>query len=71
MQKFPRPVFQSTAKTFGVGHNAFVKSPDGTQDWLVYHSKLDRRDGWQRAVFVQPFKWTKDGLPDFGDSARA
>jgi GH43 family beta-xylosidase len=70
-RKFPQPVFQSTAKTFGVGHNSFVKSPDGTEDWLVYHAKLDRRDGWQRAVFVQPFTWSKDGLPVFGEPVAA
>ncbi len=69
--KFERPVFQSTAKTFGVGHNSFLKSPDGTEDWLVYHAKLDRRDGWQRAVFVQPFKWSGDGTPLFGEPVAA
>ncbi|MEI9864783.1 MAG: family 43 glycosylhydrolase [Limisphaerales bacterium] len=65
-KKFPAPVFQSTLLTFGVGHNSFVKSPDGTEDWLVYHAKRDRRDGWQRAVFIQPFTWSDDGLPVFG-----
>jgi GH43 family beta-xylosidase len=65
-KKFPEPVFQSTASTFGVGHNSFVKSPDGTQDWIVYHAKWNRSDGWQRTVFVQPFQWNADGTPDFG-----
>jgi GH43 family beta-xylosidase len=64
--KYPKPAFQSTATTYGVGHNSFVQSPDHTEDWLVYHAKLDRRDGWRRAVFVQPFTWRADGLPDFG-----
>ena len=66
-RKFPEPVFQSNARTFGVGHNSFVKSPDGKEDWIVYHAKRDRRDGWQRAVFAQPFKWSPDGLPVFGE----
>src|SRR6185437_1637927 len=70
-KKFPSPVFQSSAKTFGVGHNSFVKSPDGTQDWLVYHSKWSRHDGWQRTVFTQPFQWTAGGLPDFGEPVAA
>lgn len=65
-KKFPEPVFQSTASTFGVGHNSFVKSPDGTQDWIVYHAKWSRSDGWQRTVFTQPFHWNADGTPDLG-----
>ena len=64
--KYPKPAFESTATTYGVGHNSFVKSPDGAQDWLIYHAKLDRRDGWRRAVFAQPFTWKADGTPDFG-----
>ena len=23
---------------FGPGHNSFVKSPDGREDWIVYHA---------------------------------
>ncbi len=64
--KYPKPAFESTATTFGVGHNSFVKSPDGTEDWLIYHAKVERRPGWHRVVFEQPFTWTPDGLPDFG-----
>jgi len=65
-KKHPEPVFKSTETTFGVGHNCFVKSPDGTEDWIVYHAKMDRGDGWRRALFAQPFKWTSGGFPDFG-----
>jgi GH43 family beta-xylosidase len=35
-RKFPKPVFQSTAETFGVGHNSFVKGGD----------ESDELDGW-------------------------
>lgn len=70
-KKFPEPVFQSTEATFGVGHNSFVKSPDGTQDWLVYHAKWSRSDGWQRTVFVQPFHWHADDAPDLGSPVAA
>jgi len=70
-RKFPAPVFQSSAQTFGVGHNSFVKSPDGTEDWLVFHAKCNRSDGWQRTVFAQPFKWGDDGLPIFGEPVAA
>ncbi|MEZ5301475.1 MAG: family 43 glycosylhydrolase [Verrucomicrobiales bacterium] len=65
-KKYPEPIFQSTAATYGVGHSCFVKSPDGREDWHVYHAKRDRDPGWRRAIFIQPFTWRADGLPDFG-----
>jgi GH43 family beta-xylosidase len=64
--KYPKPAFESTATTYGVGHNSFVKSPDRAEDWLIYHAKMDRQDGWRRAVFAQPFNWSADGFPEFG-----
>lgn len=67
--KHPTPVFQSTADVYGVGHASFVKSPDGREDWVVYHAKVSRSDGWERVVCVQPFTWRADGLPDFGRPA--
>lgn len=65
-RKHPYPVFSPTATTFGIGHASFVKSPDGRQDWLVYHVKEERKDGWSRIIFAQPFYWTPGGFPDFG-----
>lgn len=64
--KHPQPIFAPTETTYGVGHCSFVKSPDGREDWIIYHAKMDRKHGWERAVFLQPFKWTAAGLPDFG-----
>jgi GH43 family beta-xylosidase len=64
--KVPHPVFESTADVFGVGHCSFTTSPDGRQDFIVYHSKTGRREGWGRVVRVQRFAWTEDGMPDFG-----
>ncbi|MBU3666454.1 MAG: DUF1080 domain-containing protein [Chthoniobacterales bacterium] len=68
-KKTPEPVFQSSLQAFGVGHNCFVKSPDGTEDWIVYHAKIDRRDGWRRALYAQPFTWSPEGTPVFGAPA--
>ncbi len=64
--KHPAPVFQSTADTVGVGHCSFTTSPDGREDWIVYHAKVDRQPGWNRAIHVQSFDWAADGTPRFG-----
>jgi GH43 family beta-xylosidase len=64
--KHPQPVFQSTATTFGLGHCSFAKSPDGLEDWLIYHVKTERAEGWRRVLFAQRFDWTADNWPRFG-----
>jgi GH43 family beta-xylosidase len=61
------PVFAAANGVFGVGHNGFTTSPDGRQDWLVYHAKTDTAPGWSdRVIRAQPFTWRPDGAPDFG-----
>lgn len=64
--KHPQPVFQPNHSTYGAGHASFVKSPDSAEDWIFYHAKMDPSDGWRRALYAQPFRWTHEGLPDFG-----
>jgi GH43 family beta-xylosidase len=43
-----------------------VKSRDGTEDWIVYHTAKYPGAGWDRQVQIQPFTWNADGSPDFG-----
>jgi GH43 family beta-xylosidase len=68
--KSPEPVFESNAanKVFGPGHNGFFKSPDGTEDWIVYHANDMRIDGCDmgRSTRAQRFTWNADGTPNFG-----
>jgi GH43 family beta-xylosidase len=70
--KSREPVFRALDReaggVFGPGHNGFFKSPDGIEDWIVYHA-WDRREtrGLQRSARVQRFRWTDDGRPDFGE----
>jgi GH43 family beta-xylosidase len=66
-RKHPEPVFRGNARVHGVGHASFTKSPDGTEDWIVYHSKVDTVPGWRRNVRMQPFGWHADGTPRFGE----
>lgn len=60
------PVFQGSDSVYGVGHCSFAKSPDGTEDWILYHSKKGTEPGWDRNIRLQPFYWKADGSPDFG-----
>lgn len=64
--KHPAPVFASANGVHGPGHASFVKSQDGLTDWIVYHAARRKGSGWDRDIRMQPFKWNKDGTPDFG-----
>jgi GH43 family beta-xylosidase len=65
------PVFGEANGVYGPGHNGFAKSPDGTEDWILYHAKVDTLPGWNRAIRAQPFTWRADGSPDFGEPVAA
>ncbi|WP_240469839.1 family 43 glycosylhydrolase [Cyclobacterium sp. SYSU L10401] len=60
------PVFSGTAAVYGVGHFSFASSPDGSEEWILYHSKKSTEPGWDRNIRLQPFQWKVDGSPDFG-----
>lgn len=66
--KFPNPVFQRGNGAYGTGHNGFFKSPDGSEDWLVYHANPSANQGCgdSRSVRTQVITWGSDGLPNFG-----
>lgn len=67
--KSQQPVFSmdADAKAFGPGHNSFFKSPDGKEDWIIYHANPGKGQGCNnfRSPRMQKFTW-KDGRPDFG-----
>ncbi|QJR81245.1 family 43 glycosylhydrolase [Alteromonas pelagimontana] len=67
-KKAQEPVFTRTEEVFGPGHNGFFTSPDGTEDWLVYHGNDSVEDGCSatRSLRAQKFDWKADGTPDFG-----
>lgn len=64
--KHPEPVFQREGGTIGTGHSIWVKSPDESEWWHIFHAKMDEAPGWRRAVFAQPMGFRDDGFPDFG-----
>ncbi len=60
-------VFARTDTVFGPGHNSFVKSPDQTEDWIIYHARDTPFQTWAgRTARAQKFTWLADGTPDFG-----
>lgn len=71
----PNPVFQRSDANgvFGPGHNGFFTSPDGTENWIVYHANDSVGGGcdMNRSTRVQRFTWNADGTPNFGTPARA
>ncbi|GAA2525281.1 glycoside hydrolase family 43 protein [Winogradskya humida] len=53
---------------FGPGHHGFFTSPDGTQDWIVYHAKTTSVFTYDnRTTRVQRIGWNTDGSPNLGE----
>ncbi|MDG4831599.1 family 43 glycosylhydrolase [Solwaraspora sp. WMMD1047] len=72
--KAPNPVFQRNDANgvYAPGHNGFFTSPDGTEDWIVYHANDSAGGGcdMNRSTRAQRFTWNADGTPNFGAPAR-
>lgn len=71
--KFDKPVFSKANGVFGPGHNGFFKSPDGTEDWLIYHGNASELEGCSstRSLRAQKFSWNDSGTPNFGEPVAA
>ena len=72
--KSPQPIFTKKPEhgAYGPGHNGFFKSPDGKQDWMIYHANPLPGQGCadQRSPRMQPFSWNTDGTPNFGEPVK-
>lgn len=66
--KAEAPIFETGNGLYGPAHNAFFKSPDGTEDWQVFHANQKETDGCgtTRETFIQPVAWNKGKL-DLGE----
>ena len=69
--KAPLPLFHlyegPDGAVYTPGHNGFCKSPDGKEDWIVYHGKDDTDGTWgRRTARAQRFTWNADDSPNFG-----
>ncbi|NEW79128.1 MAG: family 43 glycosylhydrolase [Gelidibacter sp.] len=69
-EKHPKPIFIKSEENsvYAPGHNSFFKSPDGTEDWILYHANSNPGDGCggKRSPRMQKIKWNKDGTPNLG-----
>ncbi len=70
-EKSPDSVFQNGNKVFSPGHNTFMKSPDGSEDWIIYHANVSASGScdMNRTPRIQKFTWNDDGTPNFGSPA--
>lgn len=74
-QKRDSPVFSTSVEdsVFAPGHNSFFKSPDGKEDWILYHANPGpgMGCGQARSPRAQKFTWNADGSPNFGKPLKA
>lgn len=68
--KSSSPVFVKKPENsaYAPGHNAFFRSRDGSEDWIIYHanSLAGQGCGNNRNPRMQKFTWNADGTPNFG-----
>lgn len=75
--KHPEPVFTATGEpgsgVYAAGHCSFFQSPDGREDWILYHANPEPGLGCsrRRSPRMQRFTWTPQGFPDFGRPVHA
>ncbi|MBA2681263.1 MAG: glycoside hydrolase family 43 protein [Ktedonobacteraceae bacterium] len=52
---------------YGPGSNGFFKSPDGNEDWIIYHAKNTVNYTYEgRDTRAQKINWNSDGTPNLG-----
>ena len=73
-KKSPTPVFKQSPSNgvWAPGHNSFFKSPNGTEDWILYHANDESGQGCgdTRSPRAQKFTWAND-QPVFGEPLKA
>jgi GH43 family beta-xylosidase len=70
--KSAEPVFKQSPENsvYGTGHNSFFRSPDGSEDYILYHARDTKTDppgaGDTRSPRAQKIEWDENGYPVFG-----
>lgn len=65
--KSSQALFSKTSQVFGPGRASYVKSPDGTEDWIIYHAAISKGSGWNRNIRAQKFEFDEKMNPEFGN----
>jgi GH43 family beta-xylosidase len=69
--KSDKPILKQSdkSKVYAPGHNSFFKSPNGKEDWILYHANSNPGEGCgvKRSPRMQQIKWDKDGNPVIGE----
>ena len=62
------PIFSQNVSGWGTGHHTFFTSPDGTEQWIAFHSFNVSNGGWDsREVRAQRILgWNADNTPNLG-----
>lgn len=55
------PLFSRTDEIYGPGHNGFAKSPDGSEDFIIYHAARWGGSGWNRSIRIQKISFDEKG----------
>ncbi len=70
-KKSEQPILSQSDKTkvYAPGHNSFFKSPNGKEDWILYHANSNPGEGcgFKRSPRIQKVIWDKDGNPTIGE----
>jgi GH43 family beta-xylosidase len=70
-EKISKPIFEKSIenKVFAPGHNSFFKSPNGKEDWILYHANSESGQGCGRlrSPRMQKIYWDTNGYPFFGE----
>ncbi len=68
--KSTKPIFVQSPENgvYAPGHNSFFKSPDGSQDWILYHANSEPGQGCGRlrSPRMQKLYWDTNGMPFIG-----
>lgn len=73
--KSPRPVLAKSPanNVYATGHNGFFTSPDGREQWIIYHANTgpDQKCTPKRSPRIGRVRWTADGRPVFPEPTAA
>ncbi|MCR8668684.1 glycoside hydrolase family 43 protein [Aestuariibaculum sp. M13] len=68
--KHSQPIFTKNEENgvYAPGHNSFFTSPDGTEDWILFHANDNPGEGCgtKRSPRMQKIEWNEDGTPNLG-----